>query len=822
MKSNNIYSKISTFLLLLAVCYFFSPQVAYGQDNGVSYIRVKIKLLKPNKDLEEGKKGKKSEEWIPLTKEEAQEYLLDVKIRNLTNGILLPPVDEDGEVTIEFSAKDKFTFSCLGFDPLQNQKPPKNGDVWEVFLKSAGVMLGEAKKVEELKIQDGAGPHIPEARGNMLMCPYDLKVKRNNLGHDCRLIAQPVLYNLTRDTMLYLRPKVIDRPEYQCTQGRLYGFDEEGNDPLGEYISVTTKADTLSIAGKKVLKERLENKSGLKKLFQRIKNLKTRLFKYRKQDTYTFTWLDSVYMENPEDFVIRELRYCTEDYMKVKWDSVQIISVGVRRPLRFLQYDAGIAEIDDPKRVPTISKKSKEESDKADLFFPNGKEYFDPDNEHNKQELAKLQERLSTYLGDNSFYNLQKITMSITSSPEGTSYAKNIDLAKRRSFYAAGEVRKMLGGRHDIEISPVYDVAPWSAVADLLREDSLFEEAKVIDRIVEARPNNLDAQRAEIESLQLYKDLLRDKYMPKLRRMDYVIKYNIKKEPTIEELREQYLSNKQRVKPQLLPEYVYWKVYRAAENDSISESICREALELYKGKSMSQLFAHDLQVYLIRQGRPDTMLLRPFLEKHHWPEVDVAHAVALLKTGHYQSAVNLMHNIPDTKNYQRNKRIQFMKSICGVLLATDKNDPVFAEVAKSSDVNKVAILLYADKNEEAYEEAMRMPDSLAMTHYFRATCLNRLDSKVDDSKSLAKKALKKALEMDPALMQVVERDADVNKLLFDDDEDGKKLFASKQKILDEMLEEDKKRPRKQKYVENADGKQWGPQWKGHHVLVKDE
>ena len=145
--------------------------------------------------------------------------------------------------------------------------------------------------------------------------------------------------------MLYLRPKVIDRPEYQCTQGRLYGFDEEGNDPLGEYISVTTKADTLSIAGKKVLKERLENKSGLKKLFQRIKNLKTRLFKYRKQDTYTFTWLDSVYMENPEDFVIRELRYCTEDYMKVKWDSVQIISVGVRRPLRFLQYDAGIAEM---------------------------------------------------------------------------------------------------------------------------------------------------------------------------------------------------------------------------------------------------------------------------------------------------------------------------------------------------------------------------------------------------------------------------------------------------------------------------------------------
>ena len=819
--SNNIFGKIGTFLLLLAVCYFFSPQVAYGQDNEeVHTIRVKVRLVKPNNS---DKKNKKKE-LIPLDPQEAIGYLSDVNIKNL-NTNLTYKVDENGERSIQVHPKDKIRISCMLFkhqEVVISKKPEEN---LLVDLESDGALLSEATAQAPPPTTGGAAEAIPEASGNMLHYPYELKILRKHFGHDGRVVAQPVLYNLTRDTILYLRPKVFDRPEYHYTQGRLYGFDEAGNDPLGEYITVTTKADTLHKYGTRILKDDLkknEDKSKLKKLLVRIKYLKDRVFKYRKSDSYTFKWVDSVYMENPEDFIVTELRYCTEDYMSVKWDSAEIVSVGVRRPLRFLEYDAGLAEIND-ERVPVIDKEPKTESDKADLFFPNGKEYFDPENEHNKQELAKLEERIRTYLGD-SFYKVQRITMSITSSPEGTSWAKNRELARKRSNYALNEIGKMLGGRTDIELVPIYDVAPWSAVADLLREDSLFDEAKVIDRIVESKPNNFDAQRTEIESQPLYKDLLKDKYMPKLRRMDYAIKYNINKEPTIEELREKYLANKKKQKPERLAEYVYWKVYREAENDSISESICREALELYKETAMAPLFAHDLQVYLIRQHRPDTMLLRPYLERRRWPEVDVAHAVALLETGHYQAAVNHMHKIPYKKNNEKGKEgVNFLKSICGVLLSKDKKGPAFDRVAESSDVNRVSLLLYSNKNKEAYDWTMeKMPDTLAMTHYLRATCLNRLGYEVENSKALAKRELKKALEMDPDLIHVAERDADVNKLLFDDDENGKELFASKQKILDEMLEEDKKRPRKQKYVENADGKQWGPQWKGHHVIVKDE
>ena len=45
--SNNIFGKIGTFLLLLAVCYFFSPQVAYGQDDRF-WVTAKVLLMDEN------------------------------------------------------------------------------------------------------------------------------------------------------------------------------------------------------------------------------------------------------------------------------------------------------------------------------------------------------------------------------------------------------------------------------------------------------------------------------------------------------------------------------------------------------------------------------------------------------------------------------------------------------------------------------------------------------------------------------------------------------------------------------------------------------
>ena len=102
--SNNIFGKIGTFLLLLAVCYFFSPQVAYGQDD-LYYVRVKVKLVKED----ENKK------IVPL--ESPSEFYESVEIWNISMGKVRYDVDEDGERTIEVRRKDKLRFSLLGFKP---------------------------------------------------------------------------------------------------------------------------------------------------------------------------------------------------------------------------------------------------------------------------------------------------------------------------------------------------------------------------------------------------------------------------------------------------------------------------------------------------------------------------------------------------------------------------------------------------------------------------------------------------------------------------------------------------------------------------------
>lgn len=113
-----------------------------------------------------------------------------------------------------------------------------------------------------------------------------------------------------------------------------------------------------------------------------------------------------------------------------------------------------------------------------------------------------------------------------------------------------------------------------------------------------------------------------------------------------------------------------------------------------------------------------------------------------------------------------------------------------------------------------------MPDSLALTHYLRAVCINRLGiAKIDDAIDKAKKELAIAIEMDPELKAIAEGDADVNKLLFDEKDE---LYQRKQDQYRRLLEKDRAKPRSQNYVEHEGGKQWGPKWKGHHVIVQPD
>lgn len=789
--SNNIFGKIGTFLLLLAVCYFFSPQVAYGQDNFI-FIKVKVTLMD-----KEGENPSGDSPVGVIIKDERLDKSYEID-------------DESGRSnSLAVYPNSKLTISAIGYESQTIKTGKDNNKTIEVKLLMEKYTLMEAKVKGDLNdIFSGPARTVAKQEGNWYKIPFTLKLKREHFHHDSRVVVQPVLYNHTRDTVIYMRPKVLDRPEYNVTQDRLYGFDIEENDPLGEYVTVATEKDSvINVQRFKQLPDSVKGK-GFKALFRQIKNIPKRL-KARKIDLHTYTWVDSIYKENPNDDCDCELRCLTEDYYKVLYDTAAVVAVGVVRPLRWLEYDVGIKEITDENKIPKPVQTPKADSAKVDLQFPNNGARFDLSNEVNKRIIDDLEEKLRALLGNKNATRIN-ITLSCTSSPEG-GYAHNYSLSQERMRFATNVLYGRLGADRDrVSFDQGASVATWTDVAALLKKDSLFDKASAVEEIA-AKFKNRDDQWRAMRSLPFYGDLLTNKYLPQLRRVDYIISYTEFRNPSLQETRADY--EKYGPGPNI-NEYMYWQLYTNAENDTIRERIIREALKQYPDKESKEtrVFAHDLQVVLLRHHRSDTTLLAPFAGTYAWDEINIAHAVALLENGAYQAAMDHMRRVKETE------KTRFLHSICAVLAG--ERGKVLDVVARTSQRNRVSVLLHIDQNEAAYKTAMQMPDSLALTHYLRAVCINRLGiAKIDDAIDKAKKELAIAIEMDPELKAIAEGDADVNKLLFDEKDE---LYQRKQDQYRRLLEKDRAKPRSQNYVEHEGGKQWGPKWNGHHVIVQPD
>lgn len=789
--SNNIFGKIGILLLLLAVCYFFSPQVAYGQDNFI-FIKVKVTLMD-----KEGENPSGDSPVGVLIKDERLDKSYEID-------------DESGRSnSLAVCPNSKLTISAIGYESQTIKTGKDNNKTIEVKLLMEKYTLMEAKVKGDLNdIYSGPARTVAKQEGNWYKIPFTLKLKREHFHHDSRVVVQPVLYNHTRDTVIYMRPKVLDRPEYNVTQDRLYGFDIEENDPLGEYVTVATEKDSvINVQRFKQLPDSVKGK-GFKALFRQIKNIPKRL-KARKIDLHTYTWVDSIYKENPNDDCDCELRCLTEDYYKVLYDTAAVVAVGVVRPLRWLEYDVGIKEITDENKIPKPVQTPKADSAKVDLQFPNNGARFDLSNEVNKRIIDDLEEKLRALLSNKNATRIN-ITLSCTSSPEG-GYAHNYSLSQERMRFATNVLYGRLGADRDrVSFDQGASVATWTDVAALLKKDSLFDKASAVEEIA-AKFKNRDDQWRAMRSLPFYGDLLTNKYLPQLRRVDYIISYTEFRNPSLQETRADY--EKYGPGPNI-NEYMYWQLYTNAENDTIRERIIREALKQYPDKESKEtrVFAHDLQVVLLRHHRSDTTLLAPFAGTYAWDEINIAHAVALLENGAYQAAMDHMRRVKETE------KTRFLHSICAVLAG--ERGKVLDVVARTSQRNRVSVLLHIDQNEAAYKTAMQMPDSLALTHYLRAVCINRLGiAKIDDAIDKAKKELAIAIEMDPELKAIAEGDADVNKLLFDEKDE---LYQRKQDQYRRLLEKDRAKPRSQNYVEHEGGKQWGPKWKGHHVIVQPD
>lgn len=642
---------------------------------------------------------------------EKGEPLAFVNVTDQETKRIVAQTDGDGRFATNVHSNTTLRFTMTGAEPLNIKL--RGRDSITVRLTMIDMELGTAEKVVkriEKKIMIEPAPI--EVKGNMFYIKNVVGVPSKIFGRDRRMVAQRILKNYTRKNETLMRPMVYDAQEYNQTQDRMYNFNMYGNegDPLAKYILV--KSDTL------------RDKQG------------------RNRDT--FMYIDSIYVKNVNDN-FRAITYIAiENYNKIVYRDTIITSNGVIRPMRWLDYSFGASEVTDEALFPKSIPQMRDSKGNIDLRFPIGKAEFDPNETHNAAEISKLKKQIENIAATKDA-TVQALNIQGTSSPDGR-YASNLSLAQRRMNYAINYFRSQMPDnlRSGMRFSSNASVAPWSEVVKLMRKDSLYTEAEQVETAT--RRYKGDAVSQAIKRLPFYHSLLQGKYLPTLRAVGYTMNYSIFRNLTLDEIRQLYEQDYRK-----LTQYEFFKLYRNEREETQREKILRQALEVSPSFMVA---ANDLSAMLIQRGTPDADILRRFAGPKAPAVVNQNQMVALLVNAEYSAADSIADYVPV------NEETRLLHAVSAAFMGRYKDN--YDIIASTGPRNEVVMLLAMKKNAEALEKSKLLTDDDAVTHYIKAICLNR--SNDSNIAAKANEELRKALRIDPSLLEIAEGDGDVNSL----------------------------------------------------------
>lgn len=648
-----------------------------------------------------------------IVSKEQKMPLYGVNITDVPTGRKMATSDEDGRFAIDVRSNTTLRFSMIGAKTTVVKV--KNQNYLEVELAEEEMFLNEVV-VASKRITDKVMPEPTdiEIKGNYAYIRTRVRVPREMFSHDTRLVMQPVINNATQKQLTLMRPLVYDAHEYNRTQDRLYNFRMEdkapSGDPLAQYVTI--KTDTTREEG-------------------------------RKNDIIGYS--DSIYLDNVRDEFTCDIYMAIENYRRILYRDTTIIARGTVNPLRWLEYSFGSAEMNDTAYFPKPETQLRDSHGEVNLRFPVGKAAFDLNDAANVAEVEKLRRQIEE-ISSNKDATLQALTMHGTSSPEGK-YTSNLTLAQRRMDFAVDYLKKQVPEemRRGMKFKANAEVASWADVTRLMRADSLNDKAAQVEAIAK-RYASRDLQSRAMRSLPFYKSTILPKYLPQLRRVDYVMNYSVFRQLTNDEIRALYQKDYRQ-----LSRFEFFKLYRSEKDPAQREIILRQALEMYPSFMTA---ANDLEALLINRQAADPEVLKPFAGQKAPEVVNINQMIALLNTGHYTEADSIAAFVPENDN------TRMLLAVTAVL--NGQFDDNFNIVAKTSRRNELVLLLAMKRNKEALELSKQLPDDEALSHYLRATCLNRMEQPIE-----AYEELKKAFKMDPSLKRTAELDGDVNDLLLD-------------------------------------------------------
>lgn len=634
-----------------------------------------------------------------------------VNVTDMETKRLVAQTNVDGRFSVNVHANTTLRFSMIGAEVMSVKLRGRDSLMVQMIMTDValGTVETVAKRVVNRVIVE---PTPMEIVGNTVYFKNVVGVPSKMFGHNRRLVAQRVFKNKTRKQTVIMRPLVYDAVEYNQTQDRLYSFDMKGKegDPLAPFVLI--KNDTLR--DKKV------------------------------DHRDSFMYMDSLYVKNPDDDFQAITLLAIEDYNRIVFRDTLVTSKGKINPMRWLDYSFGASEITDEALYPKAIPQLRDSRGNIDLRFPIGKAAFDPEEAHNAAEISKLKAQIQDIAATRDA-TVQALSINGTSSPDGR-YASNLALARRRMEYAISYFRSQMPEklRSGMKFSSNASVAPWSEVAKLLRADSLEEEADKVEAVMKLYKG--DAVSQKMKRLPFYSKLLLNKYLPMLRSVGYTMSYSIYRNLTLDEIKDLYKKDYRK-----LSDYEFFKLYRSEDNDAQREKYLRQALEV---SPSFMIAANDLAALLIKHDKPDADVLRKFAGEKAPEVVNRNQMVALLANHEYQAADSLAAYVPATAENR------LLLAVSGAFMGDYEAN--YDAIAPTGLRNEVVLLLAMKKNEVALEKSKMLTDDDAVTHYIKAICLHR--SNDTNIAAEANRELKKALELDPELIEIAEGDADLNEL----------------------------------------------------------
>ncbi|MFA6871334.1 MAG: carboxypeptidase-like regulatory domain-containing protein [Bacteroidaceae bacterium] len=625
--------------------------------------------------------------------------IIGVNIKDKSNNLSVATTDDYGFYNTIISQTGVLVFSHVGH---KEKTVNVNGrQRINIKLDTDVVQIDEVLIVSRVKNKVIPEPTDIEIKGNYFHLKTRVPVPKELFKSGTRLIIQPLIYNISTKKTVHLKPIVFDGKEYTRTQKRMYGFDLS-QDPLASYIQ-------------------------------------TKVTSTRKSDMILYH--DSLYIMKVNDAYRADVFISLENYNAILLADTFSIAQGTINPLRFLDYSFNTHSIEEKNYIPRPEMQLRDTNGEANITFKLGKAEIDNSNPNNIKELAKLNNELKSIEMDMDA-TLQRFEITGISSPEG-GYRFNKRLSQRRTEKASQQILSSLNAstRKLIEVNATGEVAKWNDVADLLVKDSLIEQANKIKGLIK-KYKNVDHLYYAIKRLPLYK-LLKDKYLPQLRKVKYGYYYSVFRNLTDQEIVELHQKDYKK-----LTRYEFYRMM--LQKDVDKEQICKEALECYPKFTYA---ANELAVIKIAKGEYDNNFLAPFVSKDAPNAIIYNQTITLLENGAYSTADSVLSLKPETETYFKDLR-PFVEIYNGYY------ENYYKEVAATSPINEVVMLLAMKSNEAAWNKAKALKGTTGVENYLKAVAANRLDKT-----SEAYYYIEVAFELDPSLKEIAKIDGDVIDLL---------------------------------------------------------